>query len=46
LNGLTIFLFELFRTSPVQSVERTFQLTKANKELVSKPEYDIQVGMI
>ncbi|XP_068500494.1 E3 SUMO-protein ligase SIZ1-like isoform X3 [Phaseolus vulgaris] len=30
-------------TSPVQSVERTFQLTKANKELVSKPEYDVQV---
>ncbi|BAT91943.1 hypothetical protein VIGAN_07058700 [Vigna angularis var. angularis] len=29
-------------TSPVQSVERTFQLTKANKELVSKPEYDVQ----
>ncbi|XP_047179123.1 E3 SUMO-protein ligase SIZ1-like isoform X2 [Vigna umbellata] len=29
-------------TSPVQTVERTFQLTKANKELVSKPEYDVQ----
>ncbi|CAJ1956004.1 unnamed protein product [Sphenostylis stenocarpa] len=29
-------------TNPVQSVERTFQLTKANKELVSKPEYDVQ----
>ncbi|KAG4385812.1 hypothetical protein AAZX31_12G160400 [Glycine max] len=30
-------------TNPVQSVERTFQLTRANKELVSKSEYDVQV---
>ncbi|TKY48501.1 E3 SUMO-protein ligase SIZ1 [Spatholobus suberectus] len=29
-------------TNPVQSVEKTFQLTRANKELVSKSEYDVQ----
>ncbi|XP_028757039.1 E3 SUMO-protein ligase SIZ1-like [Neltuma alba] len=30
-------------TNPVQSVERSFQLTRADKDLVSKPEFDVQV---
>ncbi|XP_027912088.1 E3 SUMO-protein ligase SIZ1 [Vigna unguiculata] len=29
-------------TNPVQSVERTFQLTRADKDLVSKPEFDVE----
>uniref|UniRef100_A0A2N9HTN6 Uncharacterized protein n=1 Tax=Fagus sylvatica TaxID=28930 RepID=A0A2N9HTN6_FAGSY len=29
-------------TNPVQSVEKTFQLTRADKDLLSKPEYDVQ----
>ncbi|KAK4286473.1 hypothetical protein QN277_003025 [Acacia crassicarpa] len=29
-------------TNPVQSVERSFQLTRADKDLVSKPEFDVQ----
>ncbi|KAG4385325.1 hypothetical protein GLYMA_12G071300v4 [Glycine max] len=28
--------------NPVQSVERTFQLTRADKDLVSKPEFDVE----
>ncbi|OWM84169.1 hypothetical protein CDL15_Pgr028161 [Punica granatum] len=28
--------------NPVQSVDRTFQLTRADKDLLSKPEYDVQ----
>ncbi|MED6184323.1 SUMO ligase siz1 [Stylosanthes scabra] len=29
-------------TNPVQSVDRTFQLTRADKDLVSRPEFDVQ----
>ncbi|XP_044504824.1 E3 SUMO-protein ligase SIZ1-like isoform X2 [Mangifera indica] len=29
-------------TNPVQSVEKTFQLTRADKDLLSKQEYDVQ----
>ncbi|KAF3455036.1 hypothetical protein FNV43_RR05484 [Rhamnella rubrinervis] len=29
-------------TNPVQSVEKTFQLTRADKDLLSKHEYDVQ----
>ncbi|XP_019448715.1 PREDICTED: E3 SUMO-protein ligase SIZ1-like isoform X1 [Lupinus angustifolius] len=29
-------------TNPVQSVDRTFQLTRADKDLVSKQEFDVQ----
>ncbi|KAL2328647.1 hypothetical protein Fmac_022074 [Flemingia macrophylla] len=29
-------------TNPVQSVEKTFQLTRADKDLVSKPEFDVE----
>ncbi|KAE9593210.1 putative chromatin regulator PHD family [Lupinus albus] len=29
-------------TNPVQSLERTFQLTRADKDLVSKQEFDVQ----
>ena len=29
-------------SNPMQSVDRTFQLTRADKDLVSKPEFDIQ----
>ncbi|KAF7823429.1 E3 SUMO-protein ligase SIZ1-like isoform X1 [Senna tora] len=29
-------------TSPVQSVEKSFQLSRADKDLVSKPEFDVQ----
>lgn len=29
-------------TSPVQSVEKTFQLTRADRDLLAKPEYDVQ----
>lgn len=46
LNDLMILLFESFRSNPVQSVERMFQLSRANKELVSKSEYDVQVGLV
>ena len=42
---LTVFLFEFFRNNPVQSVERTFQLTRADMDLVSKPEFDVEVGL-
>ncbi|KAL4592523.1 hypothetical protein LXL04_005521, partial [Taraxacum kok-saghyz] len=29
-------------TNPVQSVEKTFQLTRADRDLLVKPEYDVQ----
>ncbi|MBA0755827.1 hypothetical protein Gogos_021307, partial [Gossypium gossypioides] len=29
-------------TNPMQSVEKTFQITRADKELLSKQEYDVQ----
>ncbi|KAI7730845.1 hypothetical protein M8C21_002066 [Ambrosia artemisiifolia] len=29
-------------TSPVQNVEKTFQLTKADRDLLAKPDFDIQ----
>ncbi|KAK7262353.1 hypothetical protein RJT34_29921 [Clitoria ternatea] len=29
-------------TNPVQSLERTFQLTRADKDLVSKPDFDVE----
>ncbi|CAL0324221.1 unnamed protein product [Lupinus luteus] len=29
-------------TNPVQSVEKTFQLTRADRELISRPEFDVQ----
>ncbi|KAE9587946.1 putative chromatin regulator PHD family [Lupinus albus] len=29
-------------TNPVQSVEKTFQLTRADKDLISRPEFDVQ----
>ncbi|XP_010535588.1 PREDICTED: E3 SUMO-protein ligase SIZ1-like [Tarenaya hassleriana] len=29
-------------TNPMQSVERTFQITRADKDLVAKQEYDVQ----
>ncbi|KAI9196046.1 hypothetical protein LWI28_020500 [Acer negundo] len=29
-------------TNPVQSVEKTFQLTRADKDLISKQDYDVQ----
>ncbi|KAE9585740.1 hypothetical protein Lal_00010058 [Lupinus albus] len=29
-------------TNPVQSVDKTFQLTRANKDLISRPEFDVQ----
>ncbi|KAA3473001.1 E3 SUMO-protein ligase SIZ1-like isoform X2 [Gossypium australe] len=31
-----------FNTNPIQSVEKMFQITKADKELLSKQEYDVQ----
>ena len=31
-------------TNPVQSIEKTFQLTRAEKDLLAKQEYDVQVG--
>ncbi|KAA8544013.1 hypothetical protein F0562_021810 [Nyssa sinensis] len=33
-------------TNPVQSVEKTFQLTRADKDLLSKQEYDVQAWCI
>lgn len=33
-------------TNPVQSIEKTFQLTRADKDLLAKPEYDVQVCLI
>ncbi|CAL0334048.1 unnamed protein product [Lupinus luteus] len=33
-------------TNPVQSVERTFQLTRADKDLLSKQEFDVQAWCI
>lgn len=29
-------------TNPVQGVEKTFQLTRADRDMLSKPEYDVQ----
>lgn len=40
---LTPLFCELFSTNPVQTVERTFQLTRADKDLTLKQEYDVQV---
>ena len=37
-------LVQICSTNPMQSVDRTFQLTRADKDLLSKPEYDVQVG--
>ncbi|XAR60257.1 hypothetical protein NMG60_11033542 [Bertholletia excelsa] len=39
---LTIANIPTDGTNPVQSVEKTFQLTRANKDLLSKQEYDVQ----
>lgn len=36
----------LLRTNPVQSVEKTFQLTRADRDLLLKPEYDVQVSQL
>lgn len=33
-------------TNPVQSVEKTFQLTRADRDLLLKPEYDVQAWCI
>lgn len=33
-----------FRSNPSQSIERTFQLIRSDRDLLSKSEYDIQVG--
>lgn len=30
----------------MQSVEKTFHLTRADRDLLSKPEYDVQVGYV
>lgn len=46
LKDLTVFLFEWFRSNPVQSVEKTFLITRATKDLVLKPDFDIQVSLI
>lgn len=37
-------LVHICSTNPMQSVDRTFQLTRADKDLISKQEYDVQVG--
>ncbi|PHT35180.1 E3 SUMO-protein ligase SIZ1 [Capsicum baccatum] len=29
-------------TNPVQSIEKTFQITRADRDLLAKPEYDLQ----
>lgn len=39
--ALTFTLY--LSTNPVQSIEKTFQLTRADKDLLTKPEYDVQV---
>ncbi|KAI3822860.1 hypothetical protein L1987_10459 [Smallanthus sonchifolius] len=39
---LTIASIPTDGTSPVQSVEKTFQLTKADRDLLAKPEFEIQ----
>jgi hypothetical protein len=44
LKGLTVFLFVWFRNNPVQGVEKTFQLTRATKDLLLKQDFEIQVG--
>ncbi|XP_043718706.1 E3 SUMO-protein ligase SIZ1-like [Telopea speciosissima] len=33
-------------TNPLQNVERTFQLTRADRDLLQKPEYDVQAWCI
>lgn len=40
-----VFYAGLSSPSPVQSVEKTFHLTRADKDLLTKQEYDIQVGV-
>lgn len=39
---LTITSVPADGTNPVQSVEKTFQLTRADKDLLAKTEYDVQ----
>ncbi|KAM7522316.1 hypothetical protein LguiA_012218 [Lonicera macranthoides] len=39
---LTITNIPTDGTNPVQNVERTFQLTRADKDLLAKQEYDVQ----
>lgn len=36
--------FVAFSSNPSQSIERTFQLLRSDRDLLSKQEYDIQVG--
>lgn len=33
-------------TNPVQSIEKSFQLTRPDKDLLAKPEYDVQAWCI
>lgn len=33
----------IFSTNPVQSIEKTFQITRADRDLLAKQEYDLQV---
>jgi len=33
----------IFRTKPTQSVETTFKITRADRDLVRKTDYDVQV---
>ncbi|KAK1435158.1 hypothetical protein QVD17_00918 [Tagetes erecta] len=39
---LTIASVPADGTSPVQNVEKTFQLTKADKDMLAKPEFELQ----
>lgn len=42
---VSLLLCNLSSSNPVQSVDKTFQLTRADKDLLSKQEYDIQVDL-
>lgn len=39
-----ILICGLSSSNPSQSIEKTFQLTRQDRELLSKQEYDVQVG--
>lgn len=36
-------ILKIFSTNPMQRIEKTFQLTRADMELLAKQEYDVQV---
>lgn len=45
LHNLIYFSNQMFSsTNPARILEKTFPITRADKDLLSKQEYDVQVG--